>query len=93
MPVAHGSEFDPYDVLGLEKGAGRLAIRAAYRQQSMTYHPDRYSSARLPCEVMEYLEAMARRINVAYDILSNDEAYRAAATPRSEPVYSSTPAP
>lgn len=93
ITVAEGSNYDPYDVLGLEKGASRSAIRAAFRHQSMSYHPDRYSSAGLPCEVMDYLEAMARRVNAAYDILSNDEKNKAPTTPCSEPVYTSTPAP
>ena len=72
MPNTSADEFNPYGVLGLDHGAGRSAIRAAYRQQSMKYHPDRYSSIELPGEVVEYLEAMARRINAAYDMLSTE---------------------
>lgn len=90
--IKDADNFDPYEVLGLEKGANRSAIRAAYHQRSMNYHPDRYSSAELPPEVMDYLEAMARRINAAYDVLSEDatkaEAY---AAQRTEPVYTSGP--
>ncbi len=93
LSVKHANDFNPYDILGLEKDASRSTIRAAYRQQSLNYHPDRYSSADLPCEVMDYLETMARRINAAYDMLSKGASNRAQTVPRSEPVYTSTPAP
>ena len=86
MPVMQTDEFNPYVVLGLETGASRSAIRAAYRQQSMKYHPDRYSSTALPCEVVDYLEAMARRINAAYDMLSTQKADEEGTAPKSEPV-------
>jgi curved DNA-binding protein CbpA len=57
-------------VLGLDRGAGRAAVRDAFHRLSMRYHPDRYSLADLPDEVSEYLEAMARRVNAAYELLS-----------------------
>ena len=34
---------DPYEVLGLRPGAGSEEIRAAYRQASQRYHPDKVS--------------------------------------------------
>ncbi|MGI9479282.1 MAG: J domain-containing protein [Hyphomicrobiaceae bacterium] len=91
--IKDADNFNPYEVLGLEKGAKRSAVRAAFHQLSKTYHPDRYSSAELPGEVMEYLQAMARRINAAHEVLVQDTAKAEAfAAQRTEPVYTSGPA-
>jgi DnaJ domain len=57
---------DPYRVLGLGKSAAREDIRAAYLALARLYHPDRFASTELPPEVAEYIDAMARRINIAY---------------------------
>ena len=65
-----GADFDPYEVLGLAHGADLGAIRDAYRRLSMRYHPDRYLAADLPEEVVDYFEAMVRRINAAYELVS-----------------------
>ena len=46
--IKDADNFDPYEVLGLEKGANRSAIRTAFHEHSKTYHPDRYSNAELP---------------------------------------------
>ncbi|MFT7575611.1 MAG: hypothetical protein ACI9XZ_001992 [Alphaproteobacteria bacterium] len=91
--IKDADRFNPFEILGVEKGASRSEIRAAYHQRSKTYHPDRYSNADLPEEVMSYLEAMARRINAAYEVLAEEttktETY---AAQRNEPVYTSAPA-
>ena len=36
-----------------------------------TYHPDRFADANLPPEVLDYLNAMARRINGVYEELTD----------------------
>ncbi|MFM2422022.1 MAG: hypothetical protein RL291_552 [Pseudomonadota bacterium] len=61
--------FDPYEVLGIEQDAPWDTVRAAYFKLAMVYHPDRYATAQLPDEVVNYLGAMARRINAAYTTL------------------------
>lgn len=91
--IKDADNFNPYEVLALEKGANRAAVRAAFHEHSKTYHPDRYSTAELPTEVMDYLEAMARRVNAAYEVLSEETAKAEAfAAQRTEPVYTSAPA-
>lgn len=86
-------QFNPFEILGVEKGASRAEIRAAFHKQSMTYHPDRYSTAKLPKEVTGYLEQMARRINAAHDVLLEQAATAEAyAAQRQKPIYTSTPA-
>ena len=90
--IAEGDSFDPHKILGLEKGASRADVRTAYHKLSKTYHPDRYANADLPNEVVTYLDAMVRRINAAYEVLSEQAAKREAfAAQRSEPVYQSGP--
>jgi len=61
--------FDPYEVLGLKKGADAAQIRAAYVTLAKTYHPDRFIRADLPPEVADYLSAVATRVNLAYSEL------------------------
>ena len=78
--------FDPFAVLGVAPGATREEIRQAYFAQAKVYHPDRYATAELPTEVIEYLFAMARRINAAHAALKLEQKKQAA---RQEPVFTS----
>ncbi len=79
--------FDPFAVLGVAPGATRDEIRQAYVARAKSYHPDRYASAELPAEVIEYLFAMARRINTAHAALNVEHKKQAA---RQEPVFTSS---
>src|SRR5438132_826990 len=56
---------DYYDVLGVEKGAGKDEIKSAYRKLALQYHPDRNKSP----EATERF----KEISEAYAILSDDE--------------------
>lgn len=80
--------FDPFATLGIQPGATREEIQHAYIAQAKAYHPDRYATAELPTEVIEYLFAMARRINAANAALNVEQKKQAAAV-RSEPVFTS----
>ena len=73
-------------MLGVTPGATREEIRQAYLALAKVYHPDRYATAELPTEVIEYLFAMARRINAAHAALRRraEEAGR-----EQEPVFTS----
>jgi DnaJ-domain-containing protein 1 len=66
--------FDPYRILKVEKGHKPGAVREAYHAQVRIYHPDRFASIELPQEVNNYLTAMIRRINMAYDMIENKKA-------------------
>ncbi|MFM2422593.1 MAG: hypothetical protein RL291_1123 [Pseudomonadota bacterium] len=61
---------DPFAILGVQKSASRETIRQAYLNLARRYHPDRFSGTDLPGEVADYLNSMARRINLAYAELS-----------------------
>jgi hypothetical protein len=61
--------FDPYQILGLAPPTSWKDVRQAYLSLAKAYHPDRYASVELPVEVVNYLSAMATRINAAYRAL------------------------
>ncbi len=86
--VAHSHGFDPYTVLGIERGADYAAVREAYHRLAMAYHPDRYANAELPDEVRDYLASMARRINAAYAALEEPlQVKRQVMKAKTEPIY------
>lgn len=51
-------QWDPYDVLGLQPGASRDEITAAYREMMKRYHPDRVG------DLGEELQDMAHRKSI-----------------------------
>jgi len=59
--------FDPYRVLGIERGASPGEIRRAYRQQLLHYHPDRV--AELGEELRQVAHRRTLEIQRAYDLL------------------------
>lgn len=87
-----GETFDPHTVLGVRVDASHEEIRKAYVELAKIYHPDRYATAQLPGEVREYLAAMSRRVNLAFQAL--EKAHRVVVkktVPACEPVYTSRP--
>ena len=58
---------DPYKLLGVSIGIDAEALRKAYIGKARQYHPDRFADAGLPAEVFDYLNAMTRRVNAAYE--------------------------
>ena len=79
--LAANEPLDPYAVLGVAPGSCYEQVRKAYFALAKSYHPDRYASAELPPEVLEYLFAMARRINAAYAALDGARRAQANASP------------
>lgn len=60
--------FDPYQVLGLRRGATRREVRTAYLALIKQYHPDQV--AHLGPELGELASRKARDLNRAYEELS-----------------------
>lgn len=67
--IRQAESFNPHAVLKVDEGASRDEVREAYHRLVKIYHPDRFATAELPAEVNDYINAMARRINVAYSAL------------------------
>jgi preprotein translocase subunit Sec63 len=63
--------FDPYHMLGVDRGANRGEIRAAYLAKARLYHPDKLAAKDVPKEVGDYMNAMFIRIQKAYDELES----------------------
>ena len=64
-------KVEPYMLLGIAPGADHETLRKAYIAKARAYHPDRFTDSELPPEVLDYLNAMARRINSAYEHLGD----------------------
>lgn len=57
---------DPYDILGVRRGASQEEIKLAYREMVKKYHPDNYQNHPLG----ELAEEKIKEINWAYDQLT-----------------------
>lgn len=83
--------FNPYAILGVERESPWDKVRENYVALSKIYHPDNYAQAKLPTEVSEYMAAMARRINSAFEALDAPRRVVKRNSNKSDPVYTSQP--
>lgn len=72
------SDTDPYRTLGLAANAAPADIHDAYIRMSKIYHPDKFSGADFPKEIMQYLDSKIRAINAAHELLTGKSAKAAA---------------
>ena len=56
-----------YEILGVKRNASSAEIKDAYKKLIKKYHPDLYNGDK------DFAEKKAKEINVAYDVLSNEE--------------------
>lgn len=61
---------DPYEVLGLQRGASLDQVKTAYRTLAKKYHPDNYSGSPLQSAANEKMQ----EINEAYDAIISGKA-------------------
>lgn len=66
-------KLDPYKFLGVSSSVDSDGLHKAYIAMARTYHPDRYADTNLPPEILDYLNAMARRINGVYEELADTQ--------------------
>lgn len=71
VPDAHP---DPYDVLGVERGAQIDEIRAAWRRLVREHHPDRLVARGVPQEAVKLAEARMAAINRAWEEIAREHA-------------------
>jgi len=60
--------IDPYQVLGIPRGASEEEIKKAYRKKAKEYHPDLHPDDPVAAQKMN-------EVNEAYDMLKNPEKY------------------
>ena len=53
---------DPYQVLGVKRGASEEEVKAAYRRLILKFHPDRFKTE----EAKLFAEAITEKLNEAY---------------------------
>ena len=58
---------DPYKILGVPASIDAETLHKAYIKQARAYHPDRFADMELPAEILDYVNAMCRRVNAAHD--------------------------
>ena len=63
-----GPQFDPYDVLGISRGASREEIKKAYLSMIVKYHPDKV--VHLGAEFQQIAKDKTQTIIRAYEILT-----------------------
>ena len=71
---------DPYEVLGVSKGASEDEIKQAYRRLAKQYHPDLHPGDEAAAKKMN-------EINEAYDLLKNPQAYQAYRQQQAQSAY------
>lgn len=64
-----GAEADPWDVLGVDPGAGPAAARAAWRDLVRETHPDRMIARGLPEEAVKLAEKRLVTVNRAWEAI------------------------
>ena len=63
---------NPYDVLGVARGASEAEVKAAFRKQMLVHHPDLYhreGTPDLPSPAAAESEAVAKGLNRAMDAI------------------------
>ena len=66
--TAHGSvaQFDPYAVLGIDRGSNFTDVKRAYRRLALMYHPEKRHGS----------EELFAKVHMAWEVLKADERCR-----------------
>jgi DnaJ like chaperone protein len=72
--LVEGAPRDPYDVLGLPRGADKAAARKAWKELVRDTHPDVMQARGVPPEAMKLAERRMQLINEAWREISAKEA-------------------
>lgn len=78
---------NPYEVLGIQEGASKEEIKAAYLSLVKKYHPDKYQNNPLA----DLAEEKLQEVNEAYDSLTKQQAQGGGYQGQAQGGYSSNP--
>jgi DnaJ like chaperone protein len=67
---------DPYEVLGLDRGADDAAVKARHRALVSEHHPDRALARGLPAEAVAIASQRLAAINAAHDLIVAERGLR-----------------
>ena len=87
-PASTENNFDPFRILKVGPDADPQTIHSAYIEQARLYHPDHFSSVKLPKEMAQYAENMVRLVNAAYNSLNDKGQVSASESIQQEPMVS-----
>ena len=65
---------DHYLILGVDRAATTVEIKARYRALVREYHPDRHIAAGMPEEMIEIATVRLQKVNEAYDQIMRERA-------------------
>lgn len=69
QPRGTTMDKDPYDILGIRRGASMDEIKRAYREKLKKFHPDVVESLKLGPEYKQMFEEKTQEIQKAYELL------------------------
>jgi len=62
---------DHYKTLGVDRSASSAAIKKAFKEKALKYHPDKHAHS--PKEVQEEMEKKMKELSLAYRCLSDEQ--------------------
>lgn len=71
-----GGKADPYEVLGVQRGAADADIKSAYRKLIHENHPDKLMAQGLPQEFIDLANEKMAAINAAYDAIKKERGFK-----------------
>ena len=74
----YSSSYDPYKVLGVDRGESFEAIKKRYRELARKFHPDTIRAQGLDAEFINFAKNKMQEINNAFSMIKEDHGIAAA---------------
>ncbi len=69
-------EADPYEVLGVERGASDAEIKSTWKKLIREHHPDKLMTQGMPQEFVDQANKKMAHINAAYDTVAKERGFK-----------------